>query len=286
MANQTMNNMELSRAVEILNQQYTGLNNRFNNVIPEMTNHITQSSGEITAMYEAIKSDIQPVIDRFTPLKTGVEKAHAEAIEEYQKIVRLGENTNKRFEDTGNHMAAKTSAMEASINTMKDTLQQMAQKFGVDSQSRVEMEVKNDQIGAKLDALMIEVEYAKKTHDNNYQTTQMQIATAISTMSSGPGMATSSGSREPLATHKLMMGEAKINGSESSAVLDDWFELIAMKVNLIDPGGNQYWIGVPTMRERSQHLRFREEATARLLPNSQCGGRLTQVEIGRYDSLR
>ena len=120
---------------------------------------------------------------------------------------------------------------------MKDTLQQMAQKFGVDSQSRVEMEVKNDQIGAKLDALMIEVEYAKKTQDNNYQTTQMQIATAISTMSSGPGMATNSGSREPLATHKLMVGEAKINGSESSAVLDDWFELIAMKVNLIYPGG-------------------------------------------------
>ena len=113
----------------------------------------------------------------------------------------------------------------------------MVQKIGVDSQSRVEMEVKSDQIGAKLDALMLEVEYAKKTQDHNYQTTQMQIATAISTASTGSGMATSSGSREPLATHKLMMGEGKINGSESSAVLDDWFELIAMKVNLIYPGG-------------------------------------------------
>ena len=65
----------------------------------------------------------------------------------------------------------------------------------------------------------------------------MQIATAISSASSGQGVATSSGNRDPLATHKLMIGEAKINGSESSAVLDDWFELIAMKANLIYPGG-------------------------------------------------
>ena len=33
---------------------------------------------------------------------------------------------------------------------MNNTVQQMAQNFGIDSQSRIEMEVKSDQIGAKI----------------------------------------------------------------------------------------------------------------------------------------
>ena len=37
-------------------------------------------------------------------------------------------------------------------------------------------------------------------------------------------------------SHKLMITEGKISGAESSSVLEDWFELIAMKVNLIHPG--------------------------------------------------
>ena len=143
-----MNNMELARSVEILNQQFTDLNNRFNNAVPEMTNHITTSSAEITAMYNAIKSDIQPVIDQFAPLKTGVEKAHAEASIEYQKTQRLGENTNVKFDEIEKVITSKTNALEASVTSMGDTLRQMGQKFGVDSQSRVEMEVKCDQLGA------------------------------------------------------------------------------------------------------------------------------------------
>ena len=95
----TMDNMELTRSVEILNSQFTDLNNRFNNAIPEMTNHITQSAAEIKAMYEAIKSDIQPAIDQFPTLKSGVERAHAEAYDEYQKLQRLGE-TRTRYSET------------------------------------------------------------------------------------------------------------------------------------------------------------------------------------------
>ena len=91
----TMNNMELTRSVEILNQQFADLNNRFSSSIQEMTSHITQSAAEIKAMYDAISSDIKPVIDQFPTLKAGVERAHAEASEEYQKLQRLGENTNK-----------------------------------------------------------------------------------------------------------------------------------------------------------------------------------------------
>ena len=90
-----MNNMELTRSVEILNSQFTDLNNRFNNAIPEMMNHITQSAAEIKAMYEAIKSDIQPVIDQCPTLKSRVERAHAEAYDEYQKLQRLGETRTR-----------------------------------------------------------------------------------------------------------------------------------------------------------------------------------------------
>ena len=72
----TMKNMELTGSVEILNSQFTDLNNRFNNAIPEMTNHITQSAAEIKAMYEAIKSDIQPLIDINFRLSNQVSKGH------------------------------------------------------------------------------------------------------------------------------------------------------------------------------------------------------------------
>ena len=147
-----MNNMEFTRSVEILNQQFADLNNRFNNAAPERKNHITKSSADITAMYDAIKSDIQPVIDQCTPLKTGVEKAHAEASIEYQKTQRLGENTNVKFDEIENVITNKTHALEASVTSMGDTLRQMGQQFGVDSQSRVEMEVRCDQLGAKIGA--------------------------------------------------------------------------------------------------------------------------------------
>ena len=96
-----MNNMELTRSVEILNQNFTDLNNRFSNAIPEMTNHINQSATEIKAMYEAIKSDIQPVIDQFPNIKAGVEKAHTEASYEYQKLQTLGKIRTKELKIVG-----------------------------------------------------------------------------------------------------------------------------------------------------------------------------------------
>ena len=237
MANQTMNNMELSRHVETLLAQYADLNLRFNTAMPEMSNHITQSVDAIKVMHDAIKSEIKPVVDQFEPLKTAVEKLHEDAQNEYQKIQRLGDNTMLKITEIEKSIEDKTKILEASVNAMGDMLRQMGQTFGVDSQSRVEMEVKSDQLGAKIDAMALELEHAKRTQESNYQTTQMQLTTAISSSVSGSGMSSGSGTKEPLATHKLMISETKINGSENSAILDDWFELITMKVNLIYPGG-------------------------------------------------
>ena len=124
-----MNNMELTRSVEILNQQYADLNNRFISSVQELSTSITQSTADVKTMYDSVISDIKPVIDAFNPLKEGVEKTHKEALEEYQKIQRLGENTNLRFEESGKNIAAKTNALEASINAMQDTLQQWCKKL-------------------------------------------------------------------------------------------------------------------------------------------------------------
>ena len=87
----TMNNMELTRSVEILNQQYADLNNRFISSVQELSTNITQSTADVKTMYDSVISDMKPVIDAFPSLKAGVEKTHTEALEEYQKIQRLGE---------------------------------------------------------------------------------------------------------------------------------------------------------------------------------------------------
>ena len=44
------------------------------------------------------------------------------------------------------------------------------------------------------------------------------------------------GSREPLATDRLVASEEKIEGTEDKQTLQDWFENVAMKVNLVYPG--------------------------------------------------
>ena len=77
-----MNNMELTRSVEILNQQFADLNNRFTSSVQELSSHITQSAADIKTMYDSVISNMKPVIDAFPTLKAGVEKTHAEANEE------------------------------------------------------------------------------------------------------------------------------------------------------------------------------------------------------------
>ena len=73
----------------------------------------------------------------------------------------------------------------------------------------------------------------------------MQLATATSA-ASAPGTSSPSSSRqEPLTTHRLLVSENKIDGNEPVAVLEDWFDLIAMKTNLIYPGAQAIldWAG-------------------------------------------
>ena len=94
----TMNNMELTRAVEVLNQQLTVVNgqvtdlsNRLHVAVPDMNTNIQTSADALTSMFNAIKSVIQPVIDQFQPLQNSVIAFHTEASSRYQQLQRLGE---------------------------------------------------------------------------------------------------------------------------------------------------------------------------------------------------
>ena len=76
-ANGTMNNMELTRAVEMLSQQLTGVNcqvtnlsNRLHVAVADMNTNIQTSTHALTSMFNGIRSEIQPAIDQFTPSRT------------------------------------------------------------------------------------------------------------------------------------------------------------------------------------------------------------------------
>ena len=71
-----MTNMELTRAVDVLNQQLaninaqvTDLSNRLQVAIPDMNQNIQTSADALTNMFNAITADIQPVIDQLQPLQ-------------------------------------------------------------------------------------------------------------------------------------------------------------------------------------------------------------------------
>ena len=88
-----MNNMELTRAVEMLNQQITNMNaqvtdlsNRLHVAVPDMNTNIQSSAEALTKMYNAIRSDTQPVIDQFNPLVNSVNAINAEATQQYAKL--------------------------------------------------------------------------------------------------------------------------------------------------------------------------------------------------------
>ena len=147
----TMNNMELTRAVEMLNQQITNMNaqvtdlsNRLHVAVPDMNTNIQSSAEALTKMYNAIRSDIQPVIDQFNPLVNSVNAINAEATHQYEKLQRLGVNVDLRFNEQKQTLDDRTAALDASVQGLTN---QTNQRAGIDTQSKVHIEVKADQMG-------------------------------------------------------------------------------------------------------------------------------------------
>ena len=139
------------------------------------------------------------------------------------------------------------------MSAIRDTPKQTASQFGVDAQAKAVLESKVGSITSSTENMGLDFEHQKRVEEKHDQHTQMQIATAMSA-SPTPGSHGSPKNQVPLATHRLLVPEAKISGSESVAVLEDWFDLITMKVNLIYPEPQMIldWAGAETSEITAQ----------------------------------
>ena len=86
MAGQTMNNMELTRSVELLNSQFTDPNNRLNIAVPDLSQKIAESASAISTMLEAVKSDIKPFVDQIDPMLTKIVENEGKSQDESGKL--------------------------------------------------------------------------------------------------------------------------------------------------------------------------------------------------------
>ena len=86
----------------------------------------------------------QPVSDQFSPLQAQLEDSQAEARVEYDKLQRLGENFTAKIIEISQTIDEKTKSMATSIKSMQDVMNQAHQRVGVDAQSKIEMDVRQD----------------------------------------------------------------------------------------------------------------------------------------------
>ena len=100
----TLNNVELTRGFEALRATVNSIGNRLATAIPEMERSFATSSTEIKMMYDAIRNDIQPMLDNFNPLQVTVSK-------EAGKLQSLETNTHDKF----NTVQADTKKMIESL---------------------------------------------------------------------------------------------------------------------------------------------------------------------------
>ena len=152
-----MNNMELTRSVELLNSQFTDPNNRLNIAVPDLSQKIAESASAISTMLEAVKSDIKPFVDQIDPMLTKIVENEGKSQEESGKLQRLVKNMTSKLSDLANDM----QTMKTKMQQTQDAIAQTNQKYGVDVQTKIEMEVKSDQLGAKVDQLLLEIDHVK-----------------------------------------------------------------------------------------------------------------------------
>ena len=242
---QTMNNMELTRGFEALQAQVNDLSTRLATAIPEIENSLKVATTETKSLYDSIRSDILPITDNFGPLQLTVEEIGVRATAEYKKIDQLGINTLDKINAVSNDMQQKLDKMNADVAQLTQGFTQWTQDDGVKAQANVARDVKTDLISAKLEEIIQVVGHHKRVTENNYQQQQMQLATAMNVAANQTGSSGSGSKSEPLATNRLMADEPKLDGSEDKLVIEDWFNSVLMKVNLVYPGAQSLleWAG-------------------------------------------
>ena len=231
-----MNNMELTRSYHQLAGQVNDLASRLAQAIPKIEQDVANSENDIKTMFESLKAEFKPNVDN-VPLLIDTSKNLQEQITGEATRLAKAETLVVEMQAGRTEYEQKVNQSLTELKRIHDTVQASAQQSGTEAQARVNVEVKVDLFGAKLEELVHEHEHLKKVEENHYQQQQMQMAT-VQSMSSSPstgGMSSSSRS-EPLAINKLVASEDKIEGTEDKQTLEDWFEGVSMKINLIYPG--------------------------------------------------
>ena len=68
MAAQTMNNLELTRALQILQGQMTDLESRLAANIPKVEQDVASVRAAAESMFAALRADVQPEVDKIGPI--------------------------------------------------------------------------------------------------------------------------------------------------------------------------------------------------------------------------
>ena len=86
-----MNNMELSRAVEMINAQITDLSNKLASAIPEVYQKISDSASDIQMLFNAMQQEVQPLLGSLEPMQLQIKSL-------VQKLEALGGKTFQRMD--------------------------------------------------------------------------------------------------------------------------------------------------------------------------------------------
>ena len=217
-----MNNMDLTRAFHQMQAQVNDLDARLQANIPKVEQDVANIVTDVKTMFEALKADFKPEIDKVPAIIEAMSKLET-LVEAEKQRMKDAEDVVYELRNGRADTEEKIKKTAADINAMKDSVQNVVQHMSIESQARIGQDVKLDVSQAKLEQLVHEHEHLKRTEETHYAQQQMQIATAISTGTphSGGNVSSGSGSKEPLATNKLVMSEDKIAGTEDKQELED-----------------------------------------------------------------
>ena len=179
-------------------------------------------------MFESLKQEFKPYIDQIAPAIDLINNLQIQLNVEKTRINDAETLVVKMVEDN--------KLRDQQIKTAEGLMTEQTQSMGVEGQARINMETRISDTGTKIEALYHELEAQKRKQEVNYQQQQMQIATATSSSTTAGTHGASPMKGEPLATNNLLMSDERIDGTESRQTLEDWFDDVAMKMNLVYPG--------------------------------------------------
>ena len=115
--------------------------------------------------------------------------------------------------------------LQKAVKTTQDSVTGAPTTCGAEAQAMMAMNANIDSSGSAAENFSMDVEHQKRVETNNYNQIQLQVATATAAAADAKqGQSGGSRSSEPLATHKLLVSEKRIDGSEPVLTLEDWFD--------------------------------------------------------------